>query len=69
MKYWAIMIALFTDGTEARVAFETYHDCGEALMAAPGAAARMGKELDMAQCVETDVPSGSIRPRHRPEAI
>lgn len=69
MFYWTFLVITLGgefDGYVSVLPYKSIAECNAAMDVVP---ATLGLDVDMVQCRETDVPSGSIRPKKRPEDL
>jgi hypothetical protein len=69
MDFWTFLVITLAAPYEGHVSMIPYPNamaCGQAM---EPVMATIPMSIDMAQCIETDVLSFSIRPKRRPEGI
>jgi len=70
--FWTVLILTYTvpssEEFEARILFPSMESCGDAMVEIYEPMRKIYRD-SMAQCEESDILSGTIRPRARPEGL
>lgn len=69
MEYWTFLVITLAAPYEGYVSTLPYKNLDACWTAAPVVEGTLEFGVDMVQCIETQTPSGSIRPKRRPDNL
>lgn len=69
MEYWTFLVITLSAPFDDYASTLPYRNLDECWKAAPQVEATLSLSVDMVQCMETNVPSRSIRPKPRPQGL
>lgn len=69
MEYWTFLVITLAAPYDDYVSTLPYKNLDACWAAAPVVESTLEIDADMVQCIQSELPSGSIRPKRRPDNL